>query len=346
MNPDDSLLKRTGALVLFVMAISGWVFLHSALGFAEENSDAVVLENQSEQNIFVSPTPGEINGTTLLAVEAEDLGKVEFFLRNSEDDSSLYLGRGRRVDRARWELQWTTAGVPEGEYSIHAQLFNSVGNATGSSSVSVQVMTSDSVDQDSDNAATEAVREETGSNVIQNFIPLALSQVEHFDPDMIAAIPLNDAIALQNMIIPDAQIASSGDEDEAPTPPSIELNGKGPANTEIQLNIFSEPIVVNTTTDANGDWVYTLHDSLEAGRHEIYLSVQDEQGVVVGRSEVMAFFVPEAFAQDQAMRTSAVAAPVSSSEHLLSQYLWVAGVLVLLVVVVMLSMLRMANRRS
>jgi len=356
MNPKDSLLKRTSALVLFLAAIAGWIFLHTALGFAEDNISIAGQESRGEKNVFVSPDQREISGTIVLAIEEENLGKVEYFLQEGLDGSSLYLGRGKRVDRNRWELQWTTGGVPAGEYFINAQLFNTVGNTIGKSSISVEVV---SIDTDNlvpnknevESSEVTEVTEDINSGevitttnpiIIKNFVQLELSEIEHFDPAIIAAIPLNDSIALHNMIIPDSRIAT---ESEKGTMPAIELSGKGPANAEIILNIFSEPIVVKTTTDNNGDWVYVLHDALEAGRHEIYLTVQDDQGTAVGRSAVMAFFVPEAFSQDQVMRATATAAPVSSAEHLLSQYLWVAVMLVLLVVMVMLTMLRMANRR-
>lgn len=58
----------------------------------------------------------------------------------------------------------------------------------------------------------------------------------------------------------------------------FQLKGKGPANSLVDIFIFSEPIVVVTQTDENGDWVYELDDPLEEGTHIVYATVKGTSG--------------------------------------------------------------------
>src|SRR3990170_785793 len=45
------------------------------------------------------------------------------------------------------------------------------------------------------------------------------------------------------------------------------FSGFGPPNSLVDIYIFSEPIVVTTETDANGEWVYEMNQPLEEGTH-------------------------------------------------------------------------------
>jgi hypothetical protein len=68
------------------------------------------------------------------------------------------------------------------------------------------------------------------------------------------------------------------------------FSGKGPPNSTVTIYIFSEPIVVTTKTDENGDWVYELEKPLEGEKHIAYATVRSESGDVV-RSSVFDFSV-------------------------------------------------------
>lgn len=51
---------------------------------------------------------------------------------------------------------------------------------------------------------------------------------------------------------------------------AIKITGKSAPNTTVLLYVFSEPLVIATSTDAKGTWSYTLEDPLAPGNHEIY----------------------------------------------------------------------------
>lgn len=71
------------------------------------------------------------------------------------------------------------------------------------------------------------------------------------------------------------------------------FSGTGPAGSVVDIYIFTEPIVVTTKTDENGDWVYELNQPLEGLRHVAYATVRNQSGDIV-RSSVFNFTVAAA----------------------------------------------------
>lgn len=57
------------------------------------------------------------------------------------------------------------------------------------------------------------------------------------------------------------------------TKPTIE--GTAPAGSTVTITVYSDPITVTVTADANGDWTYTLAQPLASGPHTIVAAVQD-----------------------------------------------------------------------
>lgn len=75
----------------------------------------------------------------------------------------------------------------------------------------------------------------------------------------------------------------------------IRLAGTAAPNSVVTIFVYSYlPIVVTTTTDANGAWTYDFGSKLADGRHEAYVSVNDDTGKLVAASSPLAFFVKEA----------------------------------------------------
>lgn len=68
------------------------------------------------------------------------------------------------------------------------------------------------------------------------------------------------------------------------------ISGTGPPEALIDIYIYSEPIVVTTKTDANGDWVYEMSQPLEGEVHVAFATVRSGGGQLV-RSEVFDFQV-------------------------------------------------------
>lgn len=70
----------------------------------------------------------------------------------------------------------------------------------------------------------------------------------------------------------------------------LTLSGKGPVNSTVTLYIFSDPIVVTTKTDENGEWVYELEKPLTGEKHIAYATVRESSGKMV-KSTVFDFTV-------------------------------------------------------
>lgn len=72
---------------------------------------------------------------------------------------------------------------------------------------------------------------------------------------------------------------------------NVVFAGQSLANTTVYIYIFSsDPIVVTTKTDENGDWVYELNQPLNGEKHIAYAAVRNEKGNYV-RSSVFDFTV-------------------------------------------------------
>lgn len=89
-------------------------------------------------------------------------------------------------------------------------------------------------------------------------------------------------------------IGAAASESGTSTSP-IRLAGKAAPNSVVSLFIYSYlPIVVTTTTDADGNWKYDFSSRLADGRHQAYVSVNDDTGKLVAASSPLSFFVKDA----------------------------------------------------
>lgn len=75
------------------------------------------------------------------------------------------------------------------------------------------------------------------------------------------------------------------------------LSGKSEPNSVIALYVYSDlPLVITTKTDKYGNWQYELSESLTEGEHEVYVTINDNTGKVINKSEPLNFFIKEASA--------------------------------------------------
>ncbi len=77
----------------------------------------------------------------------------------------------------------------------------------------------------------------------------------------------------------------------------LKFGGKASPNSVVLLYIFSDPLVLTTTADKDGNWTYTLEDPIESGSHEIYTVVDRGDGVYE-RSNPVSFFLGTATAAE------------------------------------------------
>lgn len=118
----------------------------------------------------------------------------------------------------------------------------------------------------------------------------------------------------------------------------VHLSGKAAPNSIVNIYIFSEPLVVSTKADENGDWVYELTQPLSGEKHQAYALTKTTEGNTI-KSDVFDFTV---VAAETASQNSLINESVTSAkaERSFVSYavmaLIFAGVLVILGVIVYL----------
>ncbi len=78
---------------------------------------------------------------------------------------------------------------------------------------------------------------------------------------------------------------------------ALVFSGTAEPNSVVLLYVFSEPLVLATTADDDGNWSYSVEDPLEPGEHEVYALVEKGDGEYE-RSSLSSFVVQTAEATE------------------------------------------------
>lgn len=140
---------------------------------------------------------------------------------------------------------------------------------------------------------------------------------------------------LGTKIIGDQEVFIDGYKIEDPEDPIVvygtkpTFSGYTIANAEVLLIIASDPIEVETLSDANGYWFYTMENSLEAGQHTLSLKITDSSGIASEEILAATFIVPEVKGEETTASTD-TPLPKTPKINYLSISLIVLGSLALL----------------
>ncbi|MBU2579141.1 hypothetical protein KKA09_03430 [Patescibacteria group bacterium] len=69
----------------------------------------------------------------------------------------------------------------------------------------------------------------------------------------------------------------------------IKIEGKGIPNSFVTIYVYSQPLVLTTKVDAEGNFAYVLDKPLPEGVHRVYVAITNNQGKIKERSEVFNF---------------------------------------------------------
>lgn len=120
---------------------------------------------------------------------------------------------------------------------------------------------------------------------------------------------------------------------------------KDAPNKQIFLYVYSEPKVLTTKTDKNGDWTYAIKDPLEPGKHEVYVAFEKNNNQYI-RSEPLIFEVAQAAApQANQPGNPVVVVPEEPEKIELRNYL-VAGAFLIITAILILSRILRNKRLS
>ncbi|HIA91712.1 TPA: hypothetical protein EYO12_01170 [Candidatus Saccharibacteria bacterium] len=97
-----------------------------------------------------------------------------------------------------------------------------------------------------------------------NLAPVAPEQIESLDE-------------LESLSVTTVDSVEVIDEDTITD--GLTFSGTAEPNKPVLIYIFSEPLVLATVSDGDGNWSYTLEEPLEPGDHEVYIAVEDEAGI-------------------------------------------------------------------
>lgn len=336
--------------------------------------------SQSSQTDFtVKPVSVSITNksTTPLADEVtfeavanrSDIGTVTFYrapATTTATSPDILIGSANRVvgSYAKWSLTFNSKGHPNGTYRFFAQA-QVAGTTTHSNSLSLAIQnasgttttlpSSSNTGTSTNSTSPETTSTNTNGGGTTNSSVTTPSPNDQQNGETPTATESTVAIDLRNN--PAADPRKSGElvpeslsvqtitniQSNTNLPTGLKLSGVGPPNSIVTIYIFSTPIVITTTTDAAGNWTYTLDRPLDNGSHEVYVTVTDETGSVEQKSNPLSFFVAEARAVTPQDYRRFQQQQSRMYETYTTYYLLIAGLLVGLAVVLFLYF-RLRNR--
>ena len=69
----------------------------------------------------------------------------------------------------------------------------------------------------------------------------------------------------------------------------LRIEGKGLPNAFVVIYLYSQPVVLITKTDDNGNFLYVLNKPLENGVHRVYVAITDNRGKIIEKSSSFNF---------------------------------------------------------
>ncbi len=120
---------------------------------------------------------------------------------------------------------------------------------------------------------------------------------------------------------------------------SIVLKGKGYPFSVVTIYIYSQlPLVMTTSVDANGNWVYTLDNNLADGSHQVYVAVNDNTGKVRFKSNPAFFFIKgaKAVTREEFLNTASKEIVDRPTRNF---YYYIAGTVILILILIALYLM-------
>lgn len=298
-------------------------------------------------------------------------------------NTNVLIGKADALDTNQniWEMSWDTINTPNGQYNIYAKARTPAGQYFLSPKVTITIdhnitpEISDKIAQptptptdDSDgdgltdeqeklwgtdphNPDTDGDGYPDGIEVANGYNPLgpgklidaksaaeiqqiqqAVAANESQEPTQ-AGVAAPDKLQIKKVYNISVQIGVE----------NIVIEGKGPANTYLTLFIYSNPIVVTTKTDANGNFSYTLDKQLADGKHDVYVTVTDQTGKIQTKSNPFSFFVRKALAVSETDYLRGDVNVEEQSKSLVRTYVIISLAIVLIVLTIFL-IIRLINK--
>ena len=129
------------------------------------------------------------------------------------------------------------------------------------------------------------------TNIATCFAPskyILPSNFSPVDPVKVSDLEASDIVSVNNLENVTIKVDSKDKQ-------TLKITGKTTPNSTVILYIYSDPLIITTKSDGDGNWQYTIEDPLEPGKHEVYAIVDNGDGVYK-RSDPMSFLISTASA--------------------------------------------------
>lgn len=87
---------------------------------SDASSDSSVATFLPGKQVSIASIKSSVSGSIALKVNADDALGVKMYARNTSSLVSYFIGNGTRKDNTVWTVNWNTANVPNGKYSLVA----------------------------------------------------------------------------------------------------------------------------------------------------------------------------------------------------------------------------------
>ena len=178
-----------------------------------------------------------------------------------------------------------------------------------------------------------------GLEVARGYNPLVASPGDK----IIFTQPVDDVGEVKETVYSVANVTVAEEEGQEVTV----ITGRARPLTFVTLYVYSDPIVVTVRTDEFGNFNYRLKSTLPDGEHRVYVALADSNGIIVEKSQPLAFVkTAQAITIDEQSVQASASTPGSPLEPrtIIMLTLVVVGIAIVVVIAVMVYVLRQTKQ--
>jgi len=314
--------------VLFVLFFAGWCGLASA---------------QASEIIYTMPTPQIIDPINNSILSGLSLIKITIpptaVLNMEANANQYYLGQAQVCGQTSesWCLTWDTTKVPDGQYSLMAKATIYLGAPASTYSQTISVTVKNAIatqpsDQSQGTTTTTQTQTTTStSSKTSQATPTAQELNNQFNLEKSS---WKTVASITFPRVSDNQIDKIEYKINQNKQEYLVFSGRAIASSQVTLTITSQPIVVTTRADSNGNWEYIFDKPLEPGQHKVEVEIVSTSGEKV-KSGPFDFLIARAQASSD-NPTGANLQLIDTGGRIYLNYLLIAGGLIIIAIIILL----------
>lgn len=341
----------------FSRVLSRWLFIFLLLGMSLAIFKAASAQTEL---IWIDQPPGSLSGTvTINGRVATQTSWIGLYIFDTSVGPVLTDALCGLTTFPYYQCQWDTTQAPNGSHTIKSAIKGSDGIISYSTGVSVTVSNGGVVILPITPEPGKTIKPTPTSTPVPSPSMTETSQPIAGRPDLSPIPAAAPASTPPPTLVPTAQelIANSQvittivyqiDLDKPLHLAKLEsrqttsqqkfllFTGKSFPESYLKITIQSQPLVMTAKSDSSGGWQYVLEKPLEPGDHQVFVEVNNNGQVV--QSGPYPFTIARAQAtSDNPLGTSLTL--VDPQREMLKNYLYLAGGVILLALLVMLLIL-------